>query len=101
MARTPQQQHDDIRAEYREGHDTHDTWASVMSAFFDIAGALYARDVHLPAEWGYSPGIGEITETEDEGDPLWTVRYSADTLTDFGRVLARYSDMLKSRGDDY
>ncbi len=90
-----------IRAEYRMGHDPHDKWACVMGAFFEVAEALYGRGADVPPEWQFSPGIGACDESDGEGADLWTVEYSSRALVDFGRTLNRYSDMLRSRGDDY
>ena len=85
----------EIRSEFRLGYDSYDKWGSVLMAFFNVAETLDAWGEDVPAEWEFSPGLGEPEAAE------WLDGFDADTLVDFGNVLNRWSNLLRSRGDDY
>jgi len=76
----------------------YDPWGSAMAVLFDLAEYLYMQDT-VPEAWGFRPGAGEIVP---EG--YWLPIFNASDpamLIEFGNVLNRYTDKLRSAGKNY
>ena len=91
---------DTLRGAFRDDYDSFDAWASVMSAFFDVAGILYNRGDDIPADWGFRPGLGEV-ETSESYLAEIAIETDSDVLRDFGNILSRYADKLRVADRDY
>lgn len=78
-----------------------DPWGECMGAFFAVAAEMYMRDLEIPEVWRYGPGAMSDPRDPDE---IWFEALKAtddESLAQFGAVLSRYSDLLKSAEMDY
>ena len=78
-----------------------DDWSDAMSCFFAVADEMYVRDLDIPSQWGYGPGMS--SDPRDKSAFQWEVALTAkdDDLLKAGRVLSRYCDLLKRYEKDY
>lgn len=91
---------DDLKTEFRIDLDS-DSWGHCMGCLFDLCGELWHRGDDIPAEWRYSPGMASDPR---EPDSYWfEVFQEVDSvvLVEFGRILNRYSDKLRTAGRSY
>ena len=86
-----------------------DAWGDYFGALVDVASVLYVRSEDVPSEWRFraAPGLnedglrsdsflaGEFLELLDDGT------ITASDLRDTGRVLDRYTSILRTQGRDY
>jgi hypothetical protein len=76
-----------------------DWWGDTMAWLFAVCGEMHERDLPIPAEWHYQPGIQpkdpDLYETEI------CEAASDQALRTFGRALHRYAAKLKEAGQDY
>jgi hypothetical protein len=102
--------HNDIKLAI--AYDPGDAWGSTMGALFDIAEAMYLRDLTVPAELNFrpSPLLNRELEPLRRADSfvmdVVLSGFDAEELTEAdlqhaARVLNRMADMLKAQGKDY
>lgn len=88
-----------FKAEYRL--KCNDTWGDAMEAWFECAGRMNRRHLHIPHEWQYSPGLGgDGTDKESYWYALFG-RCGNKQLGAIGTFLFRYCQFLKHKGVDY
>lgn len=96
----PTEGYKQLIADFRS-YVTGDPWAECMEAFFAVAGEMRMRDLEIPEVWHYGPGA--MSDPRDP-DGIWFEMLTAvddETLTQFGAVLSRYSDLLRSAEMNY
>jgi len=76
-----------------------DWWGDTMGWFFAVCGEMHERDLPIPAQWQYSPGISPKDPDLYESR-VCEVASDAALLT-FGRALHRYAAILKAAEMDY
>lgn len=77
-----------------------DAWGWGMSAWFDIAAALFNRGARIPAEWEYRPSpCGPSVECEYTAELL--AEYPDAVLLRAGDILQRYTARLHAAGESY
>lgn len=77
-----------------------DTWGDALDAHFEIGGRMYKRNMPIPSEWEYRPGLGDPCER----DSYWHGIFAKCTnkqLKEIGNFLFRYCRFLKFKGVDY
>ena len=78
-----------------------DEWDGAMGALFSIASEMFMRDLDIPSEWGYSPGMTDDPR-EPESIEFEACKEASDSdLEETGKMLNRYLDILKKQGKDY
>lgn len=78
-----------------------DKWGEVMSAWFQVAEHLWARDVDMPSEWQFRPGImGASPDKEDSYYWIFS-KCSNRQLLIIGKFLFRMESFLKRAGLSY
>jgi len=80
-----------------------DRWGHAMSAWFDVAEEMYIRDINIPEQWKFNPGIGVLRGERNEGSlfKVFGIELTDDELIYAGRVLERYTSILDSAGMSY
>ena len=86
--------------EFKFGFDLGDPYGSSMSCLFAIADELWVRDVELPLEWKYSPGMANDPR-QDTYEASVVLDFSDKLLLRAGHILDRYINILKKQGKDY
>lgn len=77
-----------------------DPWAVAMGAWFDCAAHLYEVG-DCPYEWKYRPGWhGNYIDEESVFFELFS-RLNAEQLEEIGKLLWRYTALLKLNGRNY
>jgi hypothetical protein len=77
---------------------TGDWWGDTMSWWFAVAGEMYTRNMPIPTEWHYRPGINP---KDDSYEAEICEQAGNQALLIFGRALTRYAAKLKQAGKDY
>lgn len=78
-----------------------DTWGDAMEAWFECVGRMNRRNLEIPANWNYRPGMGsDGTDKESYWYPLFG-RCGNKQLTSIANFLERYCRFLKLAGKDY
>ena len=86
--------------EFRIASDwKYDPWGSVMNVFFDLAFIALERDLDIPSEWGFNPGMDCVDE-ESYWVPMLRECSDEDLIT-IGRFLNKYNDLLHLTGKSY
>ena len=76
-----------------------DAWGNTMSWWFAVAGEMYTRNLPIPVEWRYRPGV---SPKEPDAYETEVCEHASDgALIHFGNVLHRYANKLKAAGKDY
>jgi hypothetical protein len=75
-----------------------DDWGTCMSWWFTIAGELYTRNVTLPEEWKYKPGIHPV-DPDDHNGALIAGAPTA-VLFEFMKTIEADAKRLKEAGRD-
>lgn len=93
-------------SEYGISYDGGDQWGSVMSWLFPVADKLYWEGHGVPEAWGYSPGMADGPDADDEDYPASLLHelehlYTPADLVAFGEILNEEADLLKKEGKDY
>jgi len=78
-----------------------DTWGDAMNTWFECAGWMHYKGLHIPNEWGYSPGFGGDGREEDNYFYELFESCSIPDLTQIGNFLFRYCQYLRFKGIDY
>jgi len=86
--------------------DVGDPWGTSMSWMFAICDFLVLRrGVPVPKEWGFSPSPFGVDEDSMEFKELQFLNEdgiaTCDEILDFGKILWRYTRILKTQGKDY
>ena len=91
----------DLEYELRIDDLNYDPWGTVMACFFALAGELYHRypDCEILQEWEYSPGLSP-RDTDSHWFDIFEQVHTGDLIA-FGRILNRYSNLLRIAGKDY
>jgi hypothetical protein len=72
-----------------------------MTISFAICSELWWRGEDVPHEMGYSPGAAADPREEDGYEFQLMVETPTEDLQYAARVVDRYVDILKARGEDY
>jgi hypothetical protein len=90
----------EFKNELRLISDT-DVWGTSVEAWFECAGHMNKRGLHIPSSWEYSQGLGgDGTENES----YWYELFEAapdNVLINVGNLLFRYCQFLRYKGKDY
>lgn len=89
----------DLKEEFKFSGDSGDPWGSCLSVHFQLADYLhFKRSASVPQHWEYSPGLGS------DIDPEWENFFEStplEQLIQFGNILERYANILRTQGKDY
>jgi hypothetical protein len=77
-----------------------DSWGNCMLAFFGLADYMHHKGFTLPDSWRYRPGLS-VDRDNYIFQECRRLRLSAQQCARIGRILSRWSDILKARGKDY
>lgn len=78
-----------------------DHWGTALDAWFECAGRMWMRGLHVPNEWDYSPGMGSDPTEEDSYFHALMDEASDEVLLEIGTFLTRYCQYLKYKKADY
>jgi hypothetical protein len=79
-----------------------DNWGWAMSVAFPLCEILYLRDEHdIPELMRFRPGMGGVNLEEDCHVTEILKDQETCDLEQIGRVLNRYMEILKQKGEDY
>jgi hypothetical protein len=89
----------ELKHELRMNDFSGDGWGTVMHAFFDVAESMYARNIDIPTEWAFRPGL-HASEGPEE-DFYGFMETDASQLQKIGAFLYRVTNKLRYLGKDY
>jgi hypothetical protein len=90
----------EFKSEYNLCYDG-DDWGSTMEAWFECAGQMNKRGLHIPPEWNYRPAMGsDGTDEESYWNELFEMATDKQLVT-ISNYLAKRCDQLKKQGKDY
>jgi hypothetical protein len=91
----------EFKSEFRLMHGNLDIWGDCMDAWFECAGHMYKRNLDIPYEWNYRPGLGsDGTDKESYWYELFESSKDSDLL-EIGNLLFRLASILESQGMSY
>jgi hypothetical protein len=98
----------------RVTEDSTDKWTGTLSVHFAIADCLTALREYIPIWWEYAPGavktnaltLNDLINEDDYptcciAQELVSGELTADDLRHAGNVLHRYTNVLRTAGEDY
>ena len=77
-----------------------DSWGACMMAFFGLADYMHHKGFTIPDSWRFSPGLSVDTDNYQFCE-CKRLRLSANQCQRLGRILYRWTEILKARGKDY
>ena len=77
-----------------------DSWGACMAAFFGLADYMHHKRYPIPREWQFSPGLS-VDRDNEQFCECKRLRLSALQCQRLGRILYRWMEILKARGQDY
>jgi len=90
-----------FKKEFRITDFKYDPWGCSMEAFLECAGRMNRRNLDIPSEWEYRPGMGsDGTDRDNYWYPLFG-RCGNSQLKEIGSFLHRYTNYLRYKGRDY
>jgi len=79
----------------------YDPWGCSMEAFFECAGRMNKRGLHIPPEWNYKPGIGQDGTDKDSYWYSMFARCGNKQLLAIGNYLYHLTSILEKAGKSY
>ena len=91
----------DLKQEFRL-HSSGDAWGDAMAFAFPLCETLYERNAHdIPGLMQFSPGAGGVSDDPDDMIRQSLKEYDTATLEQFGLILNRLLDILRTQGRDH